>query len=64
MDEDTQRNRVAEGPGKAGDSQAASLSRRRALKVIAVGAAGAAALPATGCVPPEPVMLRSMPGAI
>lgn len=32
------------------------LTRRGALKVIAAGAAGAAALPAAGCVPPEPVL--------
>lgn len=32
------------------------LSRRTALKVLAAGAAGAATLPAAGCVPPEPVL--------
>lgn len=37
-------------------AEASRLTRRNALKVIAAGAAGAAALPAGGCVPPEPVL--------
>ena len=32
------------------------LTRRKALKVIAAGAAGAATLPAAACVPPEPII--------
>jgi hypothetical protein len=43
-------------------AEGTSLTRRTALKVIAAGAAGAATLPAAGCVPPEPV-LESLEGA-
>jgi len=40
-------------PGGREGEPARGLSRRRALQVLAAGAAGAAALPAAGCVPTE-----------
>lgn len=39
-----------------GAAERTNLTRRTALKVLAAGAAGAATLPAAGCVPPEPEM--------
>jgi hypothetical protein len=45
-----------DGETTEASSEAARLTRRRALKVIAAGAAGAATLPAVGCVPQEPII--------
>ena len=42
------------GPIGSADPTPGELSRRAALKLLAAGAAGAAALPALGCADPEP----------
>jgi hypothetical protein len=53
MDE---RSKRAPEATEDGAPEGTGLTRRTALKVLAAGAAGAATLPAAGCVPPEPVL--------